>query len=440
MKNWKKNLGRILTASLLAGSLAVGTLGTAAFADEAASGDTIKIGVIAYGSAAARASILGYFMNGWEIAAAQVNAEGGIDGKQIEVKVYDPENDASLIGQRCTDAKSDGCAAFVFAYGDDMAPAAGKWAQENKFPVMMMPNTSTEVTIKNWSDYAFNCGLNAWSFAKVLAKSAVGEEGKKNFVFCGTDGAATIDAENLLILEGQKIDPEFEMKSSYRVSESDAEFSNIIASIASAAPDMVLQQGGGPSFVAFVQQASLFNLFNVTDVYNDFVVDSASNTPIVETGSFPYGKTHGIFLLPYWDKDAMDEEMTRFYDDFMGSDTAKENGFVGPSDWGLTCYRCMKAALLGIKDCAEAGEDYMDSEVLTSYIKNVSWTDATGEHKFRDLDNQLTFNVYYGTTAENPDYVEPVADEYLTYTSEEALPTEEEMKAYAEQLGVTDRF
>lgn len=136
------------------------------------SAETIKIGVIAYGSAAARASILGYFMNGWEVAAEQVNAAGGIDGKQIEIKVYDPENDASMIGQRCTDAKNDGCVAIVFAYGDDMAPAAGQWALTNHFPVMMMPNTSTEVTIKNWSDYAFNCGLNAWSFAKVLCGGA----------------------------------------------------------------------------------------------------------------------------------------------------------------------------------------------------------------------------------------------------------------------------
>ena len=54
------------------------------------SAETIKIGVIAYGSAAARASILGYFMNGWEVAAEQVNAAGGIDGKQIEIKVYGP--------------------------------------------------------------------------------------------------------------------------------------------------------------------------------------------------------------------------------------------------------------------------------------------------------------------------------------------------------------
>ena len=404
------------------------------------SAETIKIGVIAYGSAAARASILGYFMNGWEVAAEQVNAAGGIDGKQIEIKVYDPENDASMIGQRCTDAKNDGCVAIVFAYGDDMAPAAGQWALTNHFPVMMMPNTSTEVTIKNWSDYAFNCGLNAWSFAKVLAKAAVQDEGKKNFVFCGTDGAATIDAENLFLLEGQKIDPKFELLASYRVAESDSEFSNIIASVAATSPDMVMQQGGGPSFVGWVQQASMFNLFAVSDVYNDFVVDSASNTPLVEANAFPYGKTHGIFLLPYWDKDAMDEETQLFYDSYMNTELAKENGFIGPSDWGLSCYRCTKAALLGIADCAAAGADYTDSEVLTQYIKNISWTDSTGVHEFRDLDNQLTFNVYYGTTEKVEGWVEPISPSYKTYTAEECLPTQEEMAEYAQKLGVNDRF
>lgn len=408
--------------------------------DNKTGGDTIKIGVIAYGSAASRASILGYFMNGWEVAADQVNASGGIDGKQIEIKVYDPENDASMIGQRCTDAKSDGCVAIVFAYGDDMAPAAGKWAQENHFPVMMMPNTSTEVTLKNWSDYAFNCGLNAWSFAKVLAQAAVGDDGMKNFVFCGTDGAATVDAEKLFLLEGQKINPNFELLASYRVSESDSEFSNIIASVAAAGPDMVMQQGGGPSFVSWIQQAQMFNLFENSDVYNDFVVDSASNTPLLETGNFPYGKTHGIFLLPYWDKSAMDAEMTQFYQDYMSTQTAVENNFVGPSDWGLSCYRCMKAALLGIQDCAAAGADYTDSEVLTTYIKNISWTDCTGTHQFRDLDNQLTFNVYYGTTEQDSGWVEPIANNYKTYTAEQCLPNEQEMKDYAAALGVTGRF
>ena len=129
-----------------------------------------------------------------------------------------------------------------------------------------------------------------------------------------------------------------------------------------------------------------------------------------------------------------------FYDSYMNTELAKENGFIGPSDWGLSCYRCMKAALLGIADCAAAGADYTDSEVLTQYIKNISWTDSTGVHQFRDLDNQLTFNVYYGTTEKVEGWVEPISPSYKTYTAEECLPTQEEMAEYAQKLGVDDRF
>lgn len=39
-----------------------------------------------------------------------------------------------MIGQRCTDAKNDGCVAIVFAYGDDMAPAARPVGADESFP------------------------------------------------------------------------------------------------------------------------------------------------------------------------------------------------------------------------------------------------------------------------------------------------------------------
>ena len=174
----------------------------------ASDGDTIKIGVLCYLSST-RSATLGFFQIGWEAAAAEINAAGGIDGKNVEFLLYDPQNDAAQVSQRLTEAKNDGCVAALFTSGDDLAPTAAEWAEENKFPVILQSNTSTEVTLKHFSEYCYNVGPNAWAFAKMLALSAVGEEGKKNFVFCGTDGAATIDAENLLILEGQKLDPDF---------------------------------------------------------------------------------------------------------------------------------------------------------------------------------------------------------------------------------------
>ena len=428
-----------LMAAMLAGAVCIGA---AIPAMAESSGDTIKIGVLSYMSSA-RSATLGFFQIGWEAAAKEINDAGGIDGKEIEFLLYDPQNDASQVSQKLTEAKNDGCVAVVFTTGDDLAPTAAEWADENKFPVMMEPNTSTEITLKHFSKYAFNCGPNAWAFAKLLAKSGVGEEGKKNFVFCGTDGAATIDAENLLVLEGQKLDPDFECVSSYRVSTDDSEFSNIISSIAASAPDMVLQQGGGPTFVSFAQQGLMFGLFDVSDVYNDFVVDTSTNSPLAEAGQYPYGHTKGMFLLNFWDESQMDENIKLFCDNYMANEIASSSGYVAPSDSGLSCYRCVKAAALGIQACVDAGTDYTDPEVLADAIAQVSWEDSTGVHEFRALDNQLTFNYYYGVSSEEGSDAyggNPTATDIITYSAEDLLPTEEEMKAYAETIGVTDRF
>lgn len=451
----KKLLSLVLATSMVLGLAACGnassTTSTAAPASSTAesattapdsSEDTIKIGVLCYMSSA-RSATLGFFQIGWEAAAAEINAAGGIDGKQIEFKLYDPQSDAALVSQRLTEAKNDGCVAVLFTSGDDLAPTAAEWAEENKFPVILESNTSTEVTIKHFSEYCFNVGPNAWAFAKLLAKAAVGDEGKQNFVFCGTDGAATIDAENLLILEGQKINPDFNCAASYRVSTDDSEFSNIISSIASSAPDMVLQQGGGPTFVSFAQQGLMFGLFDVSDVYNDFVVDTSTNSPLAEAGDYPYGHTKGMFLLNFWDESQMDDAIKGFCDSYMANELCQANNYVAPSDSGLSCYRGIKAIALGLQSCVDAGADYTDPQVLTEAIKGISWTDSTGEHVFRDLDNQLTFNYYYGVSSEegSDQYAgNPTATNIVTYTADEVLPTAEEMADYAKTLGVTDRF
>lgn len=408
----------------------------------AAAGDTIKIGVLTYLSSA-RSATLGFFQIGWEVAGQQINKAGGIDGKQVEFVLFDPANDAAQVPQRLTDAKSQGCVAAIFACGDDLAPAAATWADSNKFPVAIMSNTSTEITLKHFSEYAFNCGLNAWSFAKILALAAVKDAGKKNFIFCGTDGAATIDAENLLLLEGQKINPDFKDLNSYRVNADDSQFSTIISSIAAAKPDMVLQQGGGPTFVAFAQQGNLFGLFNVTDVYNDFVVDTSTNSSLAASGAYPYGKTHGIFLLPFWDNTMMDPQLQSFCKDYMANQIAVDSKYVAPADAGLSCYRCAMSIFTGLQDCVKNGKDYTNSEVLADAIKNMSWTDSTGTHKFRDLDNQLTFDIYYGTSTQTGSEAyqgNPVATDIKVYIADQVLPTEQEMKDYAAKLGVTDRF
>jgi hypothetical protein len=285
-------------------------------------------------------------------------------------------------------------------------------------------------------------GKNAWGFAKILALHCVGEEKLKNFVFIGTDGAATIDAENFLIYEGQKIDPEFKMLASYRINFNDTEFSNIIASASTLAPEMILQQGGGPNFVSYCQQASLFNMFDYCDVYNDLVTDASTNQPLIEGDEFPYGKTHGVFLCPFWDIDNVDADLQNWFKLFYETETAKTNNYYA-ADNTVSLYYIWTCIRMAIESCVADGKDYTDPQTMTDAIAAVEFSDTLGDHGFRTgLDNQWKTNMFYGTSAQSDDFPGvAICPDYETFTADEYLPTQAEMKDWATSHGYsTARF
>ena len=104
------------------GNTAVGGSNTAS-----SDGDTIKIGYMCEETTA-----LG-FSNQWTDIATYmwldtINANGGIDGKQVEFVRYDAQNDPSLATQRLSEMKADGMVACLeIACAGKMAPAIAEW-------------------------------------------------------------------------------------------------------------------------------------------------------------------------------------------------------------------------------------------------------------------------------------------------------------------------
>lgn len=397
--------------------------------------EEVTIGIICNMSST-HAATNGWLIAAWESAMTLLNENGGLDGKKVRCQLYDPESDASTVKQRLTDIKNSGAICAIYTSGDALAPSAAEWASQNKFPVFLVSNTSTQITLGNYSDYAFNMGKNAWGFAKIMALRCVGKEGKNNFCFVGTDGAATIDAEKFLLYEGQKLNPDFKMLSSFRINFNDTEFSNIISSVAGMKPDMVLQQGGGPNFVSFCQQASMFDLFSSCGVYNDLVTDCSTNQPLIAGEEFPYGYTHGVFTMPFWDESMMDENLIKWCKTFAETDIAKENGYF-PSDNGLAVYNVFQVLKKAVDACVADGTDYMNSDKLTEMIAGVRYEDSNGEHYFRTgIDNQFVSNIYYGTSKYDEKFPEVVVCENVeVYTGDEYLPSGDEMKEWAEANG-----
>lgn len=397
-----------------------------------------KIGVVS--RLAADGKISGYYFEIGLHMIKNMYAEAGLDENSVEFVLRDQGDDGSVLKQRMTDLKEAGCVAIIAAISDDFGPVAAQWASENSLPVLFCSNYSTEMTITNYSDYIFGTGLNAWGFIKVLAKEAVGKRGISNYAYVGTDGAAAADAENILLYEGQKINPDFHCVGSYRMSQTESDFSTVISTLISQKepPQMTLQQGG-LAVASFVMQAGMYDYYSISSIWSDVIIMPFAVPTLVEAGVYNFEGSYGATPLAWWDEDFKDycQEFTAIGREIYNTD-------YQPVEYSMYMYWAGEALMYAIQKAKTDNVDITKGENLKDLLENVSFTDFGSEHHFRDFDHQLTMDLFFVDAVdagEEYGHLAMPADVTAVHSSEDYLPTMEEMKAYGiEKLGVTDRF
>ena len=112
--------------------------------------DPIKIGIISENSAISGIAI----PNGAQIAAEEINAKGGVDGRMIELVLYDDHNsaaDAVRAFQRL--ANQDKVVAVVASYTSEVALALQPWAARLKMPFITPGAASDELGKRIHANY-----------------------------------------------------------------------------------------------------------------------------------------------------------------------------------------------------------------------------------------------------------------------------------------------
>ena len=398
----------------------------------------VKIGYTSYLSGALAAYMV-WSRAGVNMAVQEFNDNGGINGRKVELVIKDLGNaDVATAMGRLDEMKEEGCDAIMTTTTTN----AAQWSSENHLPVLLTNNISTEETIINYNDYTFFCGLNAWGVSKMIAKETVGKQGFKSFSYIGVDQACTVDAENLLIYEGQKLNPDFHIIDSYRMNYDDDKYSTIVATVMAETeqPDFILQQGGGATFSGLVNQGNMYNMYERYDIYTDLTVEASAVDSLVETNSYPFGHIHGISILQWWDLD--NPEVAAWVEKYHNVSKEVIGEQLEPSDSALYCYLGMKALLSAIKTCDDAGKDFTDPEVLAAALCETNFSDFQGTHTFRDFDHVLTYDAYYVTGVDGGEEFNgrPIGGSTVRYSPEEWLPAYEDMVIYAEKLGYPNRF
>src|SRR6202790_1431338 len=148
----------------LLGAPALGLLATAS--GQALAADPIKIGVIAEAQAIAGASI----PQAAQVAAAENNAKGGVDGRKIEIVTYDNHSssaDSVRAFQRAVN--EDKVHAVISSYISDVVLALEPWASRLKTPFITPGAASNEISKSVHKDYE----KNKYTFHGYLTSAAL---------------------------------------------------------------------------------------------------------------------------------------------------------------------------------------------------------------------------------------------------------------------------
>ncbi|WFU45014.1 ABC transporter substrate-binding protein [Bradyrhizobium sp. CB82] len=146
------------------GAAAFGALITGSGAALAA--DPIKIGVIAEAQAIAGASI----PQAAQLAAEEINAKGGVDGRKIEIISYDNHSssaDSVRAFQRAVN--EDKVNAVIASYISEVVLALEPWASRLKTPFVTPGAASNEISKSVHADYA----KNKYTFHGYLTSAAL---------------------------------------------------------------------------------------------------------------------------------------------------------------------------------------------------------------------------------------------------------------------------
>ena len=134
----------------LLGATALGLLATSA---PALAADPIKIGVIAEAQAIAGASI----PQAAQMAADEINAKGGVDGRKIEIITYDNHSssaDSVRAFQRAVN--EDKVNIVIASYISEVVLALEPWASRLKTPFITPGAASNEISKSVHNDYEKN--------------------------------------------------------------------------------------------------------------------------------------------------------------------------------------------------------------------------------------------------------------------------------------------
>jgi branched-chain amino acid transport system substrate-binding protein len=349
--------------------------------------DPIKIGVIAEVQSIAGAATPG----GAQIAADEINAKGGVNGRKIEIVTYDNKSSAADSVRAFQRAVSDDkVSAVIASYISEVVLALEPWAARLHMPLITPGAASNEITRPIHDDYAknkytFHGFLTSAAQAQAVCDAAkdllVDGMKMKTAVIMSEDAAWTksLDAgyEACLPKVGLKV------LDHVRFSPDTTDFTPIFNKLEGEKPDVIvtgISHVGVQPTVQWKNQQVPIPIFGIS-------AQAVSPTFWADTN----GAAEGIPSLAFATADTAVTPKTKpfaaAYKARFGSD---------PAYTGYTAYDEVYIIADAIKRAGSTDPDKMVAE-----IEKTDYEGTVGRVKFYGKDDQFTHGLIYGPDAVN---------------------------------------
>src|ERR1700731_3299733 len=364
----------------LLGATALGLLATVS--GQAFAADPIKLGVIAEAQAIAGASI----PQAAQMAADEINAKGGVDGRMIEIVTYDNHSssaDSVRAFQRAVN--EDKVHAVISSYISEVVLALMPWASRLKTPFITPGAASNEITLGVHKDYeknkyTFHGYLTSASLAMSVCDAAkdllVDQKHMKTAVIMSEDAAWTkpldIGYEECLPKIGLKV------LDHIRFSPDTTDFTPIFNKIEGAKPDVIItgiSHVGVQPTVQWKNQQVPIPMLRISS--------QATNSTF---GADTNGAAEGVL---YQGVSGPDVPVTEKSLPFTQGFKAKYGNF--PSYAGYTSYDEVYYIADAVK---RAGST--DADKLVEALEKTDWEGTIGRVQFYGKDDPFTHSLKYG--------------------------------------------
>ncbi|MDQ0392753.1 ABC transporter substrate-binding protein [Labrys monachus] len=365
-------LSRLAVAAVMASTLFAGGASFAA--------DTIKIGEI--NSYSGLPAFTEPYRKGWQLALEQINAAGGVGGKQLEVISKDdggkPATAISAAGELTA---SDGAVMLMGTFFSNVGLAVSDFAKQKKVMFLAAEPLTDAITWSKGNAETFRLRPSNYMQAAMLAEEAAKLPAKRwatvapNYEY-GQSAVAVFKQ----LLSAKR--PDIEWVGEQWPTQGKIDAGPVVEALLADKPDAILNVTFGGDLVKFVREGTTRGLFKDRSIVSFLTGEPEYLAPLKDeapTGwivtGYPWYAIH-----------------TPEHDAFLKAYQAKYND--SPRLGSIVGYVTMKAAAAIL---AKAGST--DTDALIKAAEGLPLDTPFGPIEFRAIDHQSTMGAFVGTTA-----------------------------------------